>query len=197
MYILATTRTNHEFATADAINRMMHRPDPDGDLRSMGGLVIVPRTVEITQAKGDKPDRIEYKPLLPRLLFIAMGEDQLHHIVTKRIMGPEKLLPPIRRNFDILPRNWAQIQAFAKAADQDCEYRMGVHEAGKKVRNVRPGDIVRMIDCSIADKELAGRIGKVVRVHRGKIHVETDIIIMGKPVTARLDPRHITGIAAE
>jgi transcription antitermination factor NusG len=184
MYILATTRTNHEFATADAINEM-------------GALAVVPRKVTITPAKDGQPERIDYSPLLPRMLFVACGEDQWHHMQAKRLHGLRGILPPIRRQFDIIPRTWDEFKKFAQAAEQECAYRIGMHEAGHKVRSIRPNDIIKMIEGHIGDYELAGRMGRVIKVEGGKVHVKTDIEIMGKPVTARLDPQQVQGIAAE
>jgi len=189
MHILARVRSGHEFATADAINAMLHRPDPDGDWRPIGALAIVPRAMSIIPAKDGKPERIEYRPLLPRLMFLACTEDHWHMFQAKRIFGATgKPLPPIHRECVILPRSWAGCQDFAARADQECMYRLGMYERGKRVRNMRPGDIIRMIGASIGDVELAGRLGKVLRVKDGKVHVETDVMLMGKPVVAWLEP---------
>jgi hypothetical protein len=190
MYILARVRSGKEFETADAINAMMHRPDPDGDLRPIGALAIVPRAVSIIPAKEGKPERIEYRPLLPRLMFLACMEQHWHMFQAKRIFGATgKPLPQIHRECVILPRSWASCQDFAARADQECEYRRGMHERGKKVSNMRPGQIIRMIAGSIGDIDLAGRMGTVVRVQRGKVLVQTDDVeFMGRAVVARLEP---------
>lgn len=194
IYLLAKVHSRKEFDTADAINNMLHRPDPDGDLRPIGAVAVVPREVVITPAKDGKPERIDYRPLLPRLMFLACTQEQWHQFQTARIYGPAGILPPIRRELDILPVHWAGLQAFAARAEQECEYRIGRHEAGKKVANMRPGDIIRMINGTIGDVELAGRMGKVIRVQGTKVHVQTDVELMGKRVVARMD---VGQIAAE
>ena len=173
IHILASTRTGHEFAEVDAIN-------------DMGPLAFTPRRVQITVAAAGKPERIDYLPLLPRLLFIACTEVEWHRIATKRIVWESRALPPIRRVLEIPPRAWAGCQEFAARAEQECLYRIGLHEAGKKVRNLRKGDIVRMIAGCIGDVELAGRMGRVVGVKAGLVEVTTDVQIMGKSVTARV-----------
>jgi len=197
IYLLARTHSRHEFATATAINEMLHRPDPDGDLRPTGAVAVVPREIVITPAKDGKPEAITYRPLLPRLMFLACTNEQWHDFQHKRIYGPQGILPPIRREFDLLQVHWAGLQAFAARAEMECEYRIGCHEAGKKVANMRPGDIIRMISATIGDVDLAGRLGEVVRMDRGKVLVQTDVLLMGKPVVARLDPGQIIGMAAE
>ena len=45
LYLLIRTHSRAEFATAAAINAMLHRPDPDGDLRPIGAVALVPREV--------------------------------------------------------------------------------------------------------------------------------------------------------
>ena len=196
LYLLIRTHSRAEFATAAAINAMLHRPDPDGDLRPIGAVALVPREVIITPARDGKPEAITYRPLLPRLMFLACTERDWHQFQTQRLYGPQGILPPIRREFDLLPVHWAGLTAFAARAEQECEYRLGCHEAGKKVKKMKPGQIIRMINTTIADVDLAGKLGRVVRMEGGKVHVQTDVEIMGKPVVVRLNPDQI-GIAAE
>jgi hypothetical protein len=199
MYILARVRSGKEFDTADAINAMLHRPDPDGDLRPIGALAIVPREVIIQRAnpKINKPERITYFPLLPRMMFLACTEAHWFRFQSQPMFNAKgELLPPIRREFEILQRSWAGFQDFAARAEQDCTYRIARHEMGKKVRRIRPGQIVEMINATVGDVDLAGRMFKVVKVHGGKVHVQTDVELMGKAVVARLDPEQV-GMAAE
>lgn len=184
LYLLARTHARAEFATADAIN-------------DLGAVAVVPRAVSIIPPKDGKPERIEYRPLLPRMLFLACTEAQWHQFSAKRLHGPQGILPPIRRELDILPRTWASFQDFAARAEQQCEYRRGRHEAGKKVANMRRGDIVEMINGSIGDLELRGKMGKYLGVKDGKVHVQTDVLLMGKPVVARLEMGDFVGVAAE
>ena len=197
IYLLARTHSRKEFDTADAINAMIHRPDPEGDLRPTGAVAVVPREVIITPARDGKPEAITYRPLLPRLMFLACTEAQWHDFQHKRIYGPAGILPPIRREFDLLQVHWAGLQAFAARAEMECEYRIGCHEAGKRVKKMKAGQIIRMINATIADVDLAGRMGRVVRMEGGKVLVETDVLLMGKPVVARLEPGQIMGMAAE
>ena len=180
LYLLARTHASAEFATADAIN-------------DAGGFAVVPRAVSIVPAKDGKPERVEYRPLLPRMLFLACTEAQWHLFATKRLHGPQGILPPIRRELDILPRTWADFQAFAARAEQECEYRRGLHEAGRKVRSYRPGDMLRIIGGDLLD----GQLGEFIRLEHGRVVVQTKLVMMGKPVVARLQPGEVMGVAAE
>ena len=184
IYMLARTHSRHEFATAAAINEL-------------GALAVVPRAVSIIPAKDGKPERIEYRPLLPRALFLACTDEQWHHMQGNRLHGPQGILPPIRRDLLILPRTWADFQAFAARAEQECEYRRGMHEMGRKVRNYRRGDIIRIIGTDMLDGQLRDQLARFVRLDKGRVVVETGVMLMGKPVTARLDPAHVTSMAAE
>ena len=199
IYILARVHSRHEFNTADAINNMTHRPDPDGDLQPIGAVAVVPREIVIERADpgANKKESITYRPLLPRLMFLACTEQQWFQFQSHRLFNQfGQVLPPIRREMDILPRSWAGLQAFAARAELECDFRLERFNAGKRVGKIRPGDVIRMIDATIADIDLAGRMGKVLRVQGGKVFVQTDVQMMGKPVVAELQPRQI-GIAAE
>ena len=184
LYLLARTHSRHEFATADAIN-------------DLGAVAVVPRKVAIIPAKDGKGERIEYTPLLPRMMFLACTEQQWHTFSAKRLHGPLGILPPIRRELEILPRTWASFQDFAARAEQECEYRLGLHEAGRKVRNYRPGDMLRIIGGDLLDGQLRDQLGKFVKLDRGRVVVETGVMLMGKPVVARLEPGDVMGVAAE
>jgi hypothetical protein len=131
------------------------------------------------------------------MMFLACTEAHWHLFQSKRMFNATgQPLPAIRREFDIPARSWAGCQDFAARAEQDCIYRLGRHDAGKKVRRIRPGQIVQMINATIGDQNLAGRMGKVLRVEGDKVHVQTDVVLMGKPVVARLDAGQIR-MAAE
>jgi hypothetical protein len=179
LHILARTHSGKEFATAKAIN-------------DLGAYALVPRKVSIIPAKDGKPERIEYSPLLPRLMFLACTEDQWHQFSAKRLHGPNGILPPIRRELVILPRTWSSFQDFAARADQECEYRRGMHEQGRKVRNYRPGDMLRIIGGDMLD----GQLGEFIKLEHGRIVVQTKLILMGKAVVARLQPGEVMGVAA-
>jgi protein involved in polysaccharide export with SLBB domain len=184
IYILASARARYEFDTEAAIN-------------DAGGFAVVPRWVEIIPAKDGKPERMEYRPLLPRMMFLACSESQWHQFHGKRLHGPNGILPPIRRDLEILSRTWADFQSFAARAEQECEYRIAMHEQGRKVRNYRRGDIIRIIGTDMLDGLLRDQLARFVKLDKGKVIAETSVMFMGKPVTARLDPAHVTGMAAE
>lgn len=184
IYILASTKRAAEFDTANAIN-------------AMGGLAVVPRKVEVVPAKDGKPERMEYRPLLSRMLFLACTESQWHQMQTERLFGPQGILPPIKRDLFILPRTWGDFQAFAQRSEQECAYRIEMHEMGRKVRNYRKGDLLRIIGGELLDGQLRDRFARFVKLDKGKVVAETDVMMMGRPVVARLDPTHVTALAAE
>lgn len=184
LHLLIATRARYEFATEDAIN-------------DAGAMAVVPRRVEIIPAKDGKPERTEYRPLIPRMMFLACTEAEWHKFNGGRLFNGGKLLPPIRREIEILPRAWADFQGFAARAEQECQYRIGLHEAGRKVRNYRRGDVLRIIGSDMLEGQLRDQLARFVKLDKGKVVVETGVVIMGKPVMARLDPGQVTGMAAE
>ena len=173
LYTLARTRQGHEFAAADAIT-------------ALGALATAPRKVQITPPKDGKPERPEYAPILPRLLFIASTEGQWYAMTKRRMVHNGKLLPPLFREFIIPPYAWHQFQDFAARTEAECTQRIEAHAAGGKIRNMRKGDWVRVIGETILDHDLSGRMVQVISAGPGGIMVNTGLSMMGKAVTARL-----------
>jgi hypothetical protein len=210
MYILATTRTGHEFATADAINAMMHRPDQDGDLRPMGAIAVVPRTVIMERkdkADPQSPWITTHKPLLPRLIFIACSE-QAWHIMASIAFAVAHDIKPIKRQLNIPKRQWightdkngvfhGGVQEFFARAEQECLYQAALHEAGRRKRNYRPGDLVRIIGPDLMTGQLGETLGRFIRQSSGKATIETSMVLMGKPVRTDVDMATIVGMSAE
>lgn len=181
IHILCAVRSRHEFNTAAAIN-------------AAGAFAAIPRRVDITPAKYGKPERIEYRPLLPGMMFLACTESEWHAFHSKRLQGPNGILPPIRKELDILPRTWSSCQDFAARAEQECEYRREMHERGRKVANMRPGDMLRIIGTDMLDGQLRDHLPKFARMERGQMLIETNLTIMGRPVIARVRPDDVQGV---
>jgi transcription antitermination factor NusG len=199
MYILATTRTNHEFATADAIN-------------AMGALAVVPRKVQHIPAQNGKRASYDYRPFMPQYIFLAMTEAQWHEIhsrpmywdkpvgktkdgqiITKRI-----ILDPPRRALDILPRTWADFQAFAHRAELACDRRIEQIERGDAVARYRRGDKLRILG-DMTQGQLRAEVATFLRLDaKGRIVAESvGVEVFGKPFTMTLDAVQVEAIAAE
>jgi len=203
MYILATTRTGQEFTTAEAINRMMHRPDPDGDLRPAGALAVVPRRIVIVQGKDGKSATYEYRPFLPNYVFLAMDE-----LLWSRIIGRNKdcilrddrarTIPPPFHQDDILPRTWADFQAFAHRAELACARRIEQIERGDAVARYRRGDKLRILG-DMTQGQLRAEVATFLRLDaKGRIVAESvGVEVFGKPFTMTLDAVQVEAIAAE
>ena len=182
-YILATSRYNFEFRTADAITEL-------------GGFAVVPRRVEITKRK-DGTTGYDYHPFIPNFIFAAMTEEQWFSATRKRIFHAGKILPPIRRQLDILPRTWSDFQDFADRAERACDHRIEQHEAGLKVARYRKNDVLRIIGSDLLDGQLKDQFAKFIRLDQnGRIEAHVDgVLMMGKPVVVTLDPGSV--MAAE
>ena len=66
-FILATTRTHHEFATADAIV-------------AAGGHALVPREAELVRLPKQRRPTIVERPYLPGYIFLSLTPAQWHQI---------------------------------------------------------------------------------------------------------------------
>lgn len=182
-FILASARSSYEFRSADAIN-------------DMGGYAVVPRRIEITKRKDGGWDT-DYRPFLPNFLFVSVTEEMWFSLTRKRLFSAGTILPPIRRQLDILPRTWADFTAFAQRAELACDLRLEQHEAGLKVARYRKGDMLRIIGDELLTGQLQDKLAKFIGVNAaGQIEAEVqDITMMGKPVTVRLGPGDV--MAAE
>lgn len=187
--ILATAPRGREFAIADAID-------------ALGGLAVVPRQVTITEAKDGKAAIYDYRPFLQNFLFLSLDALLWHRIQTRAkgcILRTDdgRILPPPRRQLDILPRTWADFQGFADRAELACELRIEQHETGAQVARYRQGDILRILG-DLLDGQLRDKLAKFISMEGGKIVVEVQgMDMMGKPLLARLDGWDVEGVAAE
>lgn len=182
MHILAHAHRSYEFQTADAIN-------------DMGGFAVVPRKVEIVTKDG-KTD-YEYRPFLPNFIFCALTEEQWHTINRKRLFGLKGILPPIRKELDILARSWGDFQGFAERSETECSVRIEKFETGQKVARYRKGDMIRIIGADMLDGQLKDKLARFLKINgAGQIEAEVQGVEMfGKPVQVRLGPGDV--MAAE
>lgn len=182
IYILGSTKRGAEFATADAIN-------------NMGGLAVVPRRVDIITRKDGKR-AWEYRPFLPNYLFLAISAPMWHQISALRLFGPTGILPPIRKQLDLLPRTWGEFQDFAQRSEFACDRRIEQFEAGLRVAVYRRGDKLRILG-DMLDGQLRDKLATFVGLDRkGQIIAEVQgMELMGKPVKVTLGP--MQAMAAE
>jgi hypothetical protein len=203
MHILARVRSGHEFATADAINAMMHRPDQDGDLRPIGALAIVPRKVIVMPAKDGKAAYPDDRPLLPGVMLLAMDPLTWHRLKSNRkgyiLMDKKgrKLHSPHKIE-DILPRTWSGVQSFAERAEMEAQRQEDRFQAGLKVVRYKAGDKLRIVG-DLIHGQLRDHFARFLRIDgKGRIEAMVEgMEMMGKPVKVTLQPHDVDGIAAE
>lgn len=193
LYILATTRTHAEFATADAINDICAASNS-------GGLAVVPRKM-FTAPKH--PMGYDYAPFLPNFIFLALPLDiwsgMIHRAKGFILRDHEgRVLQAPRHQLDILPRTWGDFQGFAQRAEMECQRGIERLQSGQKVAKFSRGDKLRIIGADLLYGQLAGQFARFVRLDKGQVIAEVDgVAMMGKPMLARLDPGQVEGIAAE
>jgi len=182
IHILASAKTHHEFATADAIN-------------DLGGCAIVPRKVII---RDNKPI---FTPFMPNYIFLALTEAQWHefHAGPLYWMKPQRngepvrtILPPFRKVLDILPRTWADFQDFAVRAEMACQRRLDQWETGLRVASYRRGDILQIIG-PLLGGQLNDPVAEFLHMDaQGRIVAKVrGVEILGKPVNVALRPDQI------
>lgn len=173
LHILAYCPRGHEFDLADAIN--------EG-----GGLAVVPRKVELVRLPKQRRPQIVESPLLPNYLFAALSPDQWHNapreLSTVKFIGPNE---------------WRRVRDFAARVEMDYQNRMADLErqmaAQKQDQHRRiflseyaPGDTLEILG-----GVMQGYMATFKRLHEGAvpmIEAEVQLTLMGRPVTARIDP---------
>lgn len=141
----------------------------------------VPRKVElIRHAKRRRPDII-VKPFLPNYLFVHGNDDVFHAIRDiKEVRGTA---------MGIGPQNARQVLAFIARVEADYAERMAQIEAGQRVTEYEPGDLLTLMT-----GPFAGQIATFRRMVESahdvfpKIEAELTMNLMGKPVLAVVDP---------
>ena len=203
LYLLCTTRTHHEFATANAINDMTHRPDPTGDLRSMGAVAVVPRRIKQTEARDGKAASYDYAPFMPQYIFLAMSDAAWHQtqsapLYNVNTKGERIILQPPRKVLEILPRSWAECQGFAHRAEIACDRRIEQIERGEAMTRYRKGDKLRILG-DVATGQLRPQFAAFIGLTaKGQILAESiGMEVLGKPFKVTLDPGDVEAMAAE
>ena len=169
IHILASTSTRYEFATAEAIN-------------DMGGIAIVPRTLEI--ARDAKRNRTtEDKPVLGGYMFLALTPSLWHRIKDGILAQGRRI--PIWHRADIGPREWLRVQAFAAEVEADYQYRAAmVDDMGRPRQYLAPYNVADKLHILGGDLE-ARFIRSLGTVDAPMI--EASVTMFGREITVKLD----------
>ena len=146
---------------------------------------IVPRKVDlIRQGKRRWPDPVT-SPALLSYVFI-MGTDQdWHRVNALNVLRPTSQF--------ISQRSWETLMQFNRRTEQDYTARMDAINAGQRVAQYKPGEVLR-----ITAGPLAGQLATFTRMIEGAgqfPEIEASVEIMGGHVKTRLDPLHASPVA--
>ncbi len=147
----------------------------------LGYTCQVPRKVDvIRQSRRRFPDVVT-QAFLPNYLFITGGAEVFHAIkAIKEIRGTA---------MGIGPQNERLVQTFIDRVEKDFAARMGQIEAGQRVAEYAPGDLLTLMT-----GPFSGQVATFRRMIEDahdvfpRIEAELGVSLMGKPVLAVLDP---------
>ena len=190
IHILATAPTGREFATADAIN-------------NLGGMAVVPRTVEEIRDKKRKHIMAEL-PAMHNYMFLSVTASQWHQInggVMIRLESGHLKRVMVRTVRDILPQEWPRVQLFVAEIEMDYQHRMAsIEHAAWEAAH--PGTRPYLAPYNIGEKLplLGGDLEAYFVRSLGTADapmIEAEITMFGGPVRVTLDPAKVEKWAAE
>lgn len=146
---------------------------------ALGYTCEVPRQVDLVRHQKRRRPDVVVKPFLPNYLFIHGADDAFH---------AARLIREIRGSvMGVTPSEERHVRAFIDRVEADFAHRMAQIEAGERVAEYRPGDVLTLLT-----GQFAGRLAVFRRMVDAapfpKIEAELQLALLGKPVTAILDP---------
>lgn len=174
-YILAYTRHGAELETAEAIT-------------TIGAFAVAPRKVDLIRLPKQRRPQIVESAFIANYIFAAMTAEQWHQCRADRIA-----FTTCRA---ISPGEWPRVQAFCARIEQDYQHRMAQIEAGNRLSEYAPGDLLEILGGA-----MVGRMAEFRKLHEGRVPmIEAQVQgleLLGRPVTVMLDPVNARRMAAE
>lgn len=165
---IAYANTGQEFAAKDQVQQA-------------GYACTVPRQVNLVRHQKRRRPDVVVSPFLPNYIFIH-GEEAAFHAV--------KNIKEIRPTMRFVGANEARLlQAFIDRVEADFAARMEQIEAGERVSEYQPGDLLTLMTGPFAG-QLATFRRIVERPGAAFPMIEADVTVrlLGKPVVAVVDP---------
>jgi transcription antitermination factor NusG len=161
--VLAYTR--HEFAAQE-------------ECETLGLESFVPRRVDmIRQGKRRRPDPV-ISPAWPRYIFVDVTPDQWHWLKSSKHVHSVAWVPE---------REAQAIRKQARAIERDFTARMDQIEAGDRVAEYEPGQVLDIVSGQFAG-QIVTFIGMIERAEEMFPTIEAEMVAMGRVVKMRLDP---------
>lgn len=150
--------------------------DAQEEAEALGLTCYVPRRVDlIRQGKRRRPDPV-IRPFLPGYVFVDTDAEGWHMLQSSK---------HFKTWFGIGPAEARRVHAFIDQVEADFARRMAEIEAGERVSEYQPGDLLE-----ITLGPLRGQLARFKRIAEGAIFPEVvaETEFMGQAVTIRLDP---------
>lgn len=155
-----------------------HELDVQEQLEAIGLQAIAPRRVDmIRQGKRRRPDAV-ISAYLPGYVFAWFGDDDWHAVrEAKHVINLMGVSPQTERH----------VRAFIARVEADFAARMAQIEAGERVSEYNPGDLLTILAGPFAGQ--LARFGRMVeRAHVLVPQIEATLDVFGRPVRVELDP---------
>jgi transcription antitermination factor NusG len=150
--------------------------DAQEEAETLGLTCHVPRRVDlIRQGKRRRPDPV-IRPYLPGYVFVETDADGWHML---------KASKHLRTWMGIGPKEAERVMQFIARVESDFTQRMAQIEAGERVSEYAPGDLLQIIA-----GPFSGQLARFKRIAEGAMFPEVvaETELMGQSVTIRLDP---------
>lgn len=150
--------------------------DAQEEAEALGIVAHVPRRVDmIRQGKRRRPDPVT-KPYLPNYVFAEASADEFH------LLQQSKLF---RSWMGINPASVRSVRAFIARVEADYTHRMAQIDAGERVQEYAPGDLLEIIA-----GPFKGQLARFQTIAEGAgifPEVVAEIELMGQTAKVRLD----------
>ena len=150
------------------------------EAEALGMTAFAPRKVDmIRQGYKRRPEPV-VSAYLPNYAFLDITDEQWHHIRTSKL---------IRSMFAIPEASRPAVMRFNARIEADYTARMAQIEAGERVHEYNPGDILQIIAGPLAG-QLVRFAGMIERAQDAFPRIKADMDLLGQSVRTELDPLH-------
>lgn len=148
-------------------------------IRDLGITCHVPRKVEgIRRGKKRWPEPMT-TPFLPNYVFLDCTADDYYRLTSVKFLAQTKrMVPETERRL---------VQRFIDATEADYARRMDAIEAGQRVEEYQPEEVLRIVGGSLG--ETLGRFKRLVETAHDQYPIlEVEVEMFGRPTRTKVDP---------
>lgn len=148
---------------------------------AIGVTCFVPRKVEVKRIRTRRRPDVFVTPYLPNYAFIWATDEQYHWL---------KDVKPVRSIMGIGPGSERLVRAFIDRVESDFAARMAQIEAGERVAEYNPGDLLEIIAGPFAGQ--LARFGRMIETSQDIFpSISANMDLMGRETRVKLDPLQV------